>query len=129
MIKRIKYNILNLSILFLTFTIKLKDVIGGGPVPGVPGNSVGCTLVFGVESENYLKIILSLIQWGIPVAVIIFSILDVLKAVTNGDGKTVSLTWKNFGYRLIIIIIAFMSQNILKLIFNLFGYNFCIFGG
>ena len=68
-----------------------------------------------------VKWVLSLLQWLIPVALIIFGTIDMLKAVSDSSGKddAQKKARKTFINRLIYALVAFLIPFFIKLAFGI----------
>ena len=85
-------------------------------------DDVTCT----TEMNTLIKIVkwvLSLLQWLIPVALIIFGTIDMLKAVSDSSGKddAQKKARKTFINRLIYALVAFLIPFFIKLAFGVIG--------
>lgn len=70
------------------------------------------------------KTIITIIQWGIPIVLIIMGSIDMFKAVSSGDEKTTKEAKDKFIKRLIYAVVAFLIPFIISLIFSLVGSIF-----
>ncbi|NLA32564.1 MAG: hypothetical protein GX864_01265 [Mollicutes bacterium] len=119
--KSIKYSISFLTILLLFY---IQDVFALNN--GMYLLNGGC-LGFGVKTNEIMETILTIIFWGVPTLAIIYTMMDIFKAVTSGDVKDVSATFKKFGLRGIIIVLTLLTPSLLKFLFEIFGLKFCFF--
>ena len=62
-----------------------------------------------------------LIQWAVPIALILFCTLDFFKAFTTPDEKTKKDAWDKIWKRLIYAIIIFLVPVLLRIIFRAVG--------
>jgi len=82
--------------------------------------SVSCdgdilTLVSGI------KFVFTLIQWAIPLVLIVLGTIDMFKAMTSGDEKKTKEAQSTFIRRLIYAVVAFLIPFIISLVFSFAG--------
>lgn len=68
-----------------------------------------------------VKFVLTLIQWAIPCALIVYGTIDMFKAMTSGDDKVTKEITKKFSKRLIYAAVAFLIPFIISLTFTFVG--------
>ena len=66
-----------------------------------------------------VKFVLSVIQWAIPIVLIILGTIDMFKAMTKGDDKEQAKVRQTFIRRLIYALVAFLIPFIVRLAFSL----------
>ena len=68
-----------------------------------------------------IKFVFTLIQWAIPLALIVLGTIDMFKAMTSGDEKKTKEAQKTFIRRLIYAVVAFLIPFIISLVFTFVG--------
>ena len=71
-----------------------------------------------------VKFVLTLIQWAVPLVLIVLGTVDMFKAVASNDDKATKEAQKKFGKRLIYAVVIFLIPFIIKLVFNFVGDMF-----
>ena len=71
-----------------------------------------------------VKFVFTLIQWGIPLVLIVLGTIDMFKAMASGDEKKTKEVQKTFGRRLIYAVVAFLIPFIISLVFTFTGKMF-----
>ena len=70
-----------------------------------------------------VKTIFTLIQWAIPLVLIVLGTIDMFKAMASGDEKATKESQKKFVRRLVYALVAFLIPFIVKLTFSLVSKN------
>ena len=70
-----------------------------------------------------IKLIISLIQWTVPLVLIVLGTVDMFKAVASGDEKVVKDVQSTFIKRLIYGVIIFLVPFFVRLILNFVNNN------
>ena len=70
-----------------------------------------------------IKFILKILQWTVPIILIILGSIDMFKAMTSNDSKAVSESRNTFIRRLIMGICVFIVPFIVRLVFNVVDSN------
>ncbi len=96
-------------------------------VPVLAGGTETCDIILGESTDKYIKMILDILFWSFPVLTIIYTIIETLKAVTEGTVEAINIYIKRFAIRLVIIILVIITVPILDMIFTTFGLEYCIF--
>ncbi len=69
---------------------------------------------------NILKAVVNLIQWGIPIVLIVFGILDMGKAVMAGKEDEMKKAWgtliKRFIYAVAVFIVVFIVETVMNIV-------------
>jgi hypothetical protein len=104
---------------------------GSGQTSSENSTSEKCKAVFGDPTDSndfayYLQTIFNIMKFAAPLMVIIFTIVDLLKAVASGKDddlkKLGSKTLKRFGYAIIV----FFLPDIINYVFGILGlYGTC----
>ncbi len=68
-----------------------------------------------------VRTIFTLIQWGIPILLIVLCTIDMFKAVSSGDEKKTKEAQKTSIRRLIYAVVAFLIPWIIGLVFGFIG--------
>lgn len=68
-----------------------------------------------------IKTVFTLIQWAIPLVLIIMGTIDMFKAMSSGDEKVTKEAQQKFIRRLIYAVVAFLIPFIISLIFTFVG--------
>ena len=68
-----------------------------------------------------IKFVFTLIQWAIPLVLIVLGTIDMFKAMTSGDEKKTKEAQKTFIRRLIYAVVAFLIPFIISLVFTFVG--------
>ena len=82
-----------------------------------------CTEELGVV-VGAVKTIFTLIQWAIPLVLIVMGTLDMFKAMASGDEKKTKEAKDKFIRRLIYAVVAFLIPFIISLVFRFVGNMF-----
>lgn len=85
----------------------------------------GCIISGSQGTLDFLKTILGAIRWGAPVIIIIMSMVDFSKAVTEGSAEGMNKASKRLMMRLVIGMVLFLIPNILNIILKLIGSSTC----
>ena len=111
-----KYKFIKLSIfaVFISFLNSINVFAAGQ-----------CVDMLGPRTDKFLLTLLTILFWAFPVVTIIYSLGDIMKAVTGDSGKENKIVIKKFALRLAIIVIVMMTPSLLKLVFNAVGIQFC----
>lgn len=87
--------------------------------------AAGCLLSDTSPTMKFLKDILSIIRWTVPVIIIIMSSIDFAKAVTAGDDKGINTATKRSLLRLFIGVLIFIIPELLNLILRIADSSVC----
>lgn len=88
-----------------------------------------CQGIFGEDLTALLKDALRLMQIAGPILVIIMTIIDLIKATSNGGKDDLSKVGKKTVKRLIYAVLLFLIPTILNWVFSIFGiYGVCGIG-
>lgn len=88
--------------------------------PTVAATGVSCEIA-GLENiMHYAVIVINVIQIVVPIALIIFGSIDLLKGIIAGDEKKISAARKPFIQRLISAILVFLIPFIVNFAINTF---------
>lgn len=68
-----------------------------------------------------IKFVFNLIQWAIPLVLIVLGTIDMFKAMASGDEKKTKESQKTFIRRLIYAVVAFLIPFIISLVFTFVG--------
>ena len=68
-----------------------------------------------------IKYVFKLIQWAIPLVLIVLGTIDMFKAMASGDEKKTKEVQKTFVRRLIYAVVAFLIPFIISLAFTFVG--------
>lgn len=68
-----------------------------------------------------IKSVFTVLQWGIPLVLIVLGTIDMFKAMTSGDEKKTKEAQKVFIRRLIYAVVAFLIPFIISLVFTFVG--------
>lgn len=68
-----------------------------------------------------IKYVFTLIQWAIPLVLIVLGTVDMFKAMASGDEKATKEAQKKFARRLIYAVVAFLIPFIISLVFTFVG--------
>lgn len=68
-----------------------------------------------------IKFVFTLIQWAIPLVLIVLGTIDMFKAMASGDEKVTKEAQKKFIKRLIYAVVAFLIPFIISLVFTFVG--------
>lgn len=68
-----------------------------------------------------IKFVFNLIQWAIPLVLIVLGTIDMFKAMASGDEKKTKEVQKTFVRRLIYAVVAFLIPFIISLAFTFVG--------
>lgn len=94
----------------------LANAAGGAAV----GNAACSTLE---PLINFLKAVLAIIQWGIPILLIIMGSIDLGKAVMASDDKEIKGATSKLLKRAIAAIAVFFIPLLVNLLINMVGQN------
>ena len=67
------------------------------------------------------KVVFTLIQWGIPLVLIVLCTIDMFKAMASGDEKKTKEVQSTCIRRLIYAVVAFLIPFIIDLVFGFIG--------
>lgn len=70
---------------------------------------------------NAIRSVFTLIQWGIPLVLIVMGTIDMFKAMASGDEKKTKESKDKFIRRLIYAVVAFLIPFIISLTFTVVG--------
>ena len=82
-----------------------------------------CTEELGVVI-GAVKTVFTLIQWAIPLVLIVMGTIDMFKAMASGDEKKTKESKDKFIRRLIYAVVAFLIPFIISLVFRFVGNMF-----
>lgn len=107
-----------------------KEAIGISP----PEYTSGCDAI-GSATLSLVEDIYDLMKFAIPILIVIFSIIDFVKVLLNGEEKVYKSAWSKFIKRIVIGIIILILPAVLSIVIELSGVTetygidniFCIF--
>ena len=119
--KYIKFGLIVLAIFIGAYSINV--LAGGNAILFL--ETVSCEWGFGPKTNAIIMTFITVLAWGAPTLMMVYTIADILKAVTSGDVKDTNAIFKKLGLRLIISALIFFTPALLKLIFEGLGLTFC----
>ena len=68
-----------------------------------------------------VKFVLNLIQWVIPIVLVVLCTIDMFKAMTSGDEKAIKAAQKQAIMRIVYALVIFLIPFLVRLAFSLIG--------
>lgn len=87
------------------------------------GASADCNGIFGGKFGEFLKMILNLIKFAVPILIIGLSIIDFIKAIAAQDDKDLKNAANKLTKRMIIGVIIFLLPTLIEFILKLADIN------
>lgn len=101
-----------------------KPEYGNTPMSGVNVSQSDCNSIFKGEFGQLLKDIYSLLKFAVPIIILVFAIIDFLKAISASDPNEVKKAANKLVKRMVIGVAIFVLPNLLEFVLASAGVNF-----
>mgnify|MGYP001040041754 CR=1 FL=1 len=89
-----------------------------------PSDNVDCNGIFANEFGEYLKQIYNLLKFAVPILILLYAIIDFIKALAAQDDSELKKAANKLVKRLIIGVLIFVLPTILEIFLDLAGVQF-----